>query len=158
MHRHTFQMSTIKTGTVQLIKQDYYAFSIDFQDAYLNIPIVIIFMPFCDLFDKINLINEKFCHLDFLQPLWILTSLTKPILVLCCHSKWSFALLSIWMISWVPDVTLSIPGKRAWSFFLDCIFLFPSLNFISLSASCFFRFVFWDSCVYLCHLIRQMRL
>ena len=53
----------------QLIQKGDYAFSVDFKDACLHIPIIKYHCHFYVLFGKINLISGRFCHLRWPQPI-----------------------------------------------------------------------------------------
>ena len=84
MHILSFKMSTLK-HVWQLIQDGDYAFSIDLQDAYLHIPIVKHHHHFlCFVWHNVSY-QWKVLRFGLATAPSIFTSLTKPILFLCCH-------------------------------------------------------------------------
>ena len=61
MHILSFKMPSIRQ-ILHLIQQGKYAFSIDFNDAYLHIPIVKHHYQFYFCLCDTNLISGRFCH------------------------------------------------------------------------------------------------
>ena len=97
MYVPSFKMPTIR-HVWQLIQHGDYAFSIDLQDAYLQIPITKHHHHFLQ-FVWHNVPHEwKVLPFGLATAPWVFTSLTKPILS-SAITRVSL-LLSIWMTSW----------------------------------------------------------
>ena len=113
MHIPSFKMPTLK-HVWQLIQHDDYAFSIDLQDAHLQIPIVKHHHHFLHFVWHNVPYQWKVLPLGLPQPLGFLTSLMKPILFLC-HCK------GLHIVIYLDDILVLVPSK--WAGKRACLFL-----------------------------------
>ena len=146
MHIPSFKMPTLK-NVWQLIQQGDFAFSIDLQDAYLHIPIVKHHHHFvCFVCCNVSY-QWKVLPFGLVTAPRVFTSLTKPILFLCCHK-------GLHIVIYLDDILVLVQskwaGKRAHLFLcslLVCLGL--HINFsksdLCLSQSFTFLGLCWDT-------------
>ena len=105
MHIPSFKMSTLK-NIWQLIQQGDFAFSIDVQDAYLHVPIVKHYHHFlCFVWHNVPY-QWKVLPFGFATAPRVFTSLTKPILFLCCHK-------GLHIVIYLDDILVLVHSKWA---------------------------------------------
>ena len=156
MHIPSFKMPILK-NIQQLIQHGYYAFSIDLQDAYLHVPIVKHHHHFlCFVWHNVPY-QWKALPFELATAPRVFTSLTKPILFLCCHK-------GLCIVIYLDDILVIVCSKRAGkrahlflcSFWSVLVYtsIFPSLTFASLSPLLFWGYVgILSTCWYLYLLI-----
>ena len=122
MHIPSFKMPTLK-HVQQLIQHGEYAFSIDLQDAYLHIPIVKHHCHFLHFVWHNVPYQWKVLPLGLATAPQVFTSLTKPILFLCCHKD-------LHIVIYMDDILVLIQSKLAGM--RACLFLCSLLVYLGL--------------------------
>ena len=105
MHIPSFKMPTLKT-VWQLIQQVDYAFSIDLQDAYLHVPIVKHHHQFLHFVWHNVPYQWRVLPFGLATAPRVFTSLTKPILFLCCHK-------GLCIVIYLDDILVLVHSKWA---------------------------------------------
>ena len=146
MHIPSFKMPTLKT-VQQLIQQGDYAFSIDLQDAYLHVPIVKHHCQFlCFVWHNVPY-QWRVLPFGLATAPQVFTSLTKPILFLCCCK-------GLRIVIYLDDILVLVcskwAGKRARLFLCSLlVHLGLHINFsksdLCLSQSFTFLGLCWDT-------------
>ena len=113
MHIPSFQMPTLK-NVWQLIQQGDFAFSIDLQDAFLHIPIIKHHHHFLHFVWHNVPYQWKVLPFGLATAPRLFTSLTKPILFLCCHK-------GLCIVIYLDDILVLVCSKRAGK--RACLFL-----------------------------------
>ena len=123
IHIPSFKMPTLK-NVWQLIQQGDYAFSIDLQDAYLHVPIVKHHCQFLHFVWHNVPYQWRVLPFGLATAPRVFTSLTKPILFLCCCKV-------LHIVIYLDDILVLVhckwAGKRA------CLFLCSLLVRLGLS-------------------------
>ena len=146
MHIPSFKMPTLK-NVWQLIHQGDYAFSIDLQDAYLHVPIVKHHSHYlCFVWCNVPY-QWRVLPFGLATAPRVFTSLTKPILFLCCHK-------GLHIVIYLDDILVLVhskwAGKRAHLFLCSLLVrLGLHINFsksdLHLSQSFTFLGLCWDT-------------
>ena len=156
MHVPSFKMPTLK-NVWQLIQQGDFAFSIDLQDAYLHVPIVKHHRHFLH-FVWCNVPYQwKVLPFGLATAPRVFTSLTKPILFLCCCK-------GLCIVIYLDDILVLVcskwAGKRAHLFLCSLlVHLGVHINFSKSDLCLSQSFTFWgcvgilSTCQYLYLLI-----